>query len=188
MWAATFYTYQPPPHDNNGAGDSALPFGKPHPHPLLPSDRHANIAVISVVVIASCVVSYVLLIHAVSKSRQTFAEMIQTKREMWKVIAEKNAAEQASQQRTEFISIASHELRTPLYAISGFTELLEHSNLTDEQYAYVHAIKTASLTVKIITDNVLDFSRLENNVCVPHALFTVETNFAILVCGNESET
>lgn len=90
--------------------------------------------------------------------------MIQTKREMWKVIAQKNAAEQASREKTEFISIASHELRTPLYAISGFTELLEHSNLTDEQYAYVHAIKTASLTVKIITDNVLDFSRLENNV------------------------
>jgi len=26
MWAATFYTYQPPPHNNNGAGDSVLPF------------------------------------------------------------------------------------------------------------------------------------------------------------------
>jgi signal transduction histidine kinase len=116
------------------------------------------------VVVASCIVSYALLVHAVNKSRQTFAEMIQTKRDMWKVIAQKNAAEQASREKTEFISIASHELRTPLYAISGFTELLEHSNLTDEQYAYVHAIKTASLTVKIITDNVLDFSRLENNV------------------------
>jgi signal transduction histidine kinase len=109
----------------------------------------------------------VLLIHAVNSSRQTFAEMIQTKREMWKVIAQKNAAEQASRERTEFISIASHELRTPLYAISGFTELLEHSNLTDEQHTYVHAIKTASLTVKIITDNVLDFTRLENNVRFP---------------------
>src|SRR5271154_4746806 len=98
--------------------------------------------------------------------------MIQTKREMWKVIAQKNAAEQASRERTEFISIASHDLRTPLYAISGFTELLEHSDLTDEQYAYVHAIKTASLTVKIITDNVLDFSRLENNVQLSLFVFT----------------
>jgi signal transduction histidine kinase len=109
----------------------------------------------------------VLLIHAVNTSRQTFAEMIQTKREMWKVIAQKNAAEQASRERTEFISIASHELRTPLYAISGFTELLEHSDLSDEQHAYVHAIKTASIAVKIITDNVLDFTRLENNVRFP---------------------
>jgi signal transduction histidine kinase len=123
-----------------------------------------KILVISVVVVAACVLSYALLVHAVNKSRQTFAEMIQTKREMWKVIAQKNAAEQASKEKTEFISIASHELRTPLYAISGFTELLEHSNLTEEQYAYVHAIKAASSTVKIITDNVLDFSRLENNV------------------------
>lgn len=90
--------------------------------------------------------------------------MIRTKREMWKAIAQKNVAEKASKEKTEFISIASHELRTPLHAISGFTELLEHSNLTEEQYAYVHAIKTASLTVKIITDNVLDFSRLESNV------------------------
>jgi signal transduction histidine kinase len=133
------------------------------------------------VVIATCVLSYVLLINAVNKSRVTFAEMIQTKREMWKVIAQKNAAEQASRERTEFISIASHELRTPLYAISGFTELLEHSHLTEEQYSYVHAIKTASLTVKIITDNVLDFSRLENNVlavCIP----------LTLVCRNEGST
>jgi signal transduction histidine kinase len=104
--------------------------------------------------------------------------MIQTKRDMWKVIAQKNAAEQASREKTEFISIASHELRTPLYAISGFTELLEHSNLTDEQYAYVRAIKTASLTVKIITDNVLDFSRLENNVCP-------REYGLMIVCGDE---
>lgn len=124
----------------------------------------SNHVVISAIVITTCVLSYVLLINAVNKSRQTFAEMIATKREMWKVIGQKDAAEQASRERTEFINIASHELRTPLYAISGFTELLEHSNLTDEQHAYVHAIKTASLTVKIITDNVLDFSRLENNV------------------------
>jgi signal transduction histidine kinase len=108
-----------------------------------------------------------------------FVEMIETRREMWKVIAQKNAAEQASRERTEFISIASHELRTPLYAISGFTELLEHSHLSDEQYAYVHAIKTASLTVKIITDNVLDFSRLENNVF--HLVMSL-----ISVRGNES--
>jgi signal transduction histidine kinase len=67
--------------------------------------------------------------------------MVQTKRELWKVIAQKNAAVQTSRGRTEFISVASHELRTPLYAISGFDELLEHSNLIDERHGYVHSIK-----------------------------------------------
>lgn len=36
-------------------------------------------------------------------------------------------------------NIDSHELGTPLSAVSGFTELLEHSNLTYEQHAYVHS-------------------------------------------------
>jgi len=27
MWAATFYTFIPPPHNDGGVSDTALPFG-----------------------------------------------------------------------------------------------------------------------------------------------------------------
>jgi hypothetical protein len=64
----------------------------------------------SVVVIVTYPVSYVLLIHAVSNSRQTFADLNQTKREMWKIMDQKNAADQALREEIGFISIASNEL------------------------------------------------------------------------------
>lgn len=57
--------------------------------------------------------------------------------------------------------MASHEIRTPLHAISGYTELLEQSALTDEQKIYVEAIKNGCHAIQLITNNVLDFTKLE---------------------------
>ena len=39
------------------------------------------------------------------------AEMILTKRRLWRIMAEKEAAEQAIELKQQFISIASHEVR-----------------------------------------------------------------------------
>ncbi|KAJ3029604.1 hypothetical protein HDV00_009532 [Rhizophlyctis rosea] len=76
-------------------------------------------------------------------------------------MAEKEAAERANLIKTEFINIASHEIRTPLHSIFGYTELLSQTQLTSDQATYIEAIKTGCETIQLITNNVLDFTKLE---------------------------
>lgn len=92
MKSATFYTFLPPPHDNE-----SVPLGLP--------------LMILVMSITTCLLSYVMLAQLVTQSRDKLAETIHTKRRLWKVLAEKEAFERANKAKSEFISIASHEIR-----------------------------------------------------------------------------
>lgn len=58
-----------------------------------------------------CVVSNTILSHSAINSRNRMAEMILTKRRLWRIMAEKEAAEQANELKQQFISVASHEVR-----------------------------------------------------------------------------
>ncbi|KAK6539253.1 hypothetical protein TWF694_009489 [Orbilia ellipsospora] len=144
MWAATFYTTRPPPWDQ-GSIPTVLPLG------------------VAFVAIISCLMSYVVLARTITQSRDRLAEMIVTKRKLWKAIAEKEAAERNDKVKTEFISVASHELRTPLHAITGFVDLLALTPLNEEQMSFVKSIQGSCHALDLITKNVLDFTRLEND-------------------------
>ncbi|KAJ3182528.1 hypothetical protein HDU85_002626 [Gaertneriomyces sp. JEL0708] len=142
MLAADFYTTLPPPYDHGGY-PASLPL------------------TIAGVAILTCFVSFVALAHAVSLSRNKLQEVIQTKRRLWRVIAEKEAAIRENRLKTDFISVASHEIRTPLHAVTGYTDLLAETHLTPDQRVYVDCIKTGCQTIQLITSNVLDFAKLE---------------------------
>ncbi|KAK6522879.1 hypothetical protein TWF281_002309 [Arthrobotrys megalospora] len=144
MWAATFSTTRPPPYDK-GSIPTVLPLG------------------VAFVAIISCLMSYVVLARTITQSRDRLAEMIVTKRKLWKAIAEKEAAERNDKVKTEFISVASHELRTPLHAITGFVDLLALTPLNEEQMSFVKSIQGSCHALDLITKNVLDFTRLEND-------------------------
>ncbi|KAF3913916.1 hypothetical protein ABW21_db0205554 [Orbilia brochopaga] len=144
MWAATFYATQPPPY-NHGSIPTVLPLG------------------VAFVAIISCLMSFVVLARTVTQSRDRLAEMIITRRKLWKAIAEKEAAERNEKVKTEFISVASHELRTPLHAITGFVDLLALTPLNEEQMSFVKSIQGSCHALDLITKDVLDFTRLENN-------------------------
>lgn len=74
--------------------------------------------------------------------------------------AERRAFERSNRLKSDFIATASHELRTPLYSISGYSELLQTTTLSSEQAAYVDLIKSATKALSLITDSVLDFSKV----------------------------
>lgn len=62
----------------------------------------------------------------------------------------------------EFINIAAHELRTPVQALVGYSELLNEDKGNMEKY--IMAILRNSERLEKLTNNILDTSRIENNL------------------------
>ncbi|MGL9731220.1 sensor histidine kinase [Enterococcus sp. DIV0756] len=82
-----------------------------------------------------------------------------------KILADSNnktALLQAEQELKETISNVSHDLRTPLTAIIGYTQLLEKSNLTAEQFEYVHTIIDKNLYLKKLIHSFFELSYYES--------------------------
>jgi signal transduction histidine kinase/ActR/RegA family two-component response regulator len=77
----------------------------------------------------------------------------------------KEAAQRASQQKTEFLARVSHELRTPLNSILGFTQLLliERAKVLSqgEREKLLH-IERAGQDLLTLIGEVLDVSRIES--------------------------
>ena len=130
MRAATFWS-RAQPSDSRG-----------YPHELA--------VAIVVIVITTCIAANFLLTHVATISRNKLAEVVTTRKELWKTIAAKENAEQAAAARSDFIASASHEIRTPLHHLQGYSDLLSRTELTEEGrlllYAIQHATKTLSLS------------------------------------------
>ncbi len=75
----------------------------------------------------------------------------------------KEAAENATKIKSEFLSSMSHEVRTPLNAIIGFTRLALDTELNLKQTDYLQKILTSSMSLLNIINDILDFSKIEAN-------------------------
>jgi signal transduction histidine kinase len=63
--------------------------------------------------------------------------------------------------KEQFLANMSHEIRTPLNAIVGMGNLMAHSALDESQAAYLTYIREAARNLRVIVDEILDFSKLE---------------------------
>ena len=73
------------------------------------------------------------------------------------------AAEEASRAKSDFLSRMSHEIRTPMNAIKGLAELLALTELNGVQDGYVRNIVKSSNSLLSIVNDVLDFSKINEN-------------------------
>jgi two-component system sensor histidine kinase/response regulator len=74
---------------------------------------------------------------------------------------EKENAEQAFRQKSEFLATMSHELRTPFNGVLGMLELLEKSPLTNQQLHRVSLAKNSAESLLVLINDVLDYSKIE---------------------------
>lgn len=129
MWAVTFRSYASP-SDQRG----------------YPSSLTVAVASIAIV---TCIAANFLLAHVATLSRNKLAEIVMTRKELWRTIALKENAEAAAAAKSDFIASASHEIRTPLHHLQGYSDLLSRTELTDEGRSLLSAIQHATKTLSL---------------------------------------
>lgn len=149
------------------------------------------VAVASIAIV-TCIAANGLLAHSATVSRNKLAEIVLTRKQLWRTIAQKENAEAAAAARSDFIASASHEIRTPLHHLQGYSDLLSRTELTEEGRMLLACIQRATQTLSLITNNVLDWSRLEKDsegICRPIALDirTVCESVIILLPNKDDE-
>jgi len=76
--------------------------------------------------------------------------------------AARDAAIQATQAKNSFLSSTSHELRTPLNSILGFAQLLQLSELSEEDSDGVDRILGAGRHLLALINELIDIARIES--------------------------
>jgi signal transduction histidine kinase/ActR/RegA family two-component response regulator len=82
------------------------------------------------------------------------------------LVAARDAAERTLAARSAVLAAVSHEVRTPMSGILGVTDLLLKTELTAQQADHVDLIRRSGEAILVITNDVLELSKLEANKMV----------------------
>ncbi|MEO6003877.1 MAG: HAMP domain-containing sensor histidine kinase [Opitutus sp.] len=94
----------------------------------------------------------------------TFLRIPQRGRLEDELLQAKKLAEQASDAKTKFLGMMSHELRTPLQLIGLNNDFLLEGGcgpLNEEQKENIHASQSATDSVAVLMDDILDFAKMQ---------------------------
>lgn len=73
----------------------------------------------------------------------------------------KNAAEESTKAKSDFLSVMSHEIRTPMNAVIALSDLLISENPRTDQLEKLDVLKFSAENLLAIINDVLDYSKIE---------------------------
>jgi signal transduction histidine kinase len=74
----------------------------------------------------------------------------------------KIAAENTTRTRSQFLANMSHEIRTPMNSIIGLLQLLQDSQLDDDQKENIEVIQFSANKLMTLLDDIIDFSKIDS--------------------------
>lgn len=91
----------------------------------------------------------------------TLTDITERKKNEAELVKAKEHAEESNVAKSMFLANMSHEIRTPLNGVMGTLQLLEMSELSEEQADLVKTSKTASNFLLNVINDILDYSKIE---------------------------
>jgi PAS domain S-box-containing protein len=105
------------------------------------------------------VVGQMAIIADITRQKQAEEELIHAKEK----------AEESDRLKSSFLQNMSHEVRTPLNAISGFSQIITHPNLSSEKLKkFSEMINNSSNKLIEIISDVIDISQIQANLVKPN--------------------
>lgn len=78
--------------------------------------------------------------------------------------------------KTMLMATVTHDLQTPLGSIIGFSDLMENSGVNPKQKQYLSNIKESADYILKLVNDLMDFSKLENNrITIEEVNFNIKT-------------
>jgi len=125
------------------------------------------------------VMGYFSLVTDVTEIKQTQQVLEQLNNELE---IKSKAAEAANRAKSEFLANMSHEIRTPMNGLLGMAQLLELTDLTEDQANYVETLRTSGKNLLSLINDILDLSKIESgNISLEKMEFDLEQSLKDVV-------
>jgi PAS domain S-box-containing protein len=125
-------------------------------HPLIVEDR-----VVGVMAFFSWAKISEDILNALAGIAKNIAVSIDRDRAERELRLAREAAEAATQAKSDFLANMSHEIRTPMNAVLGMSHLALKTDLTPKQQDYLNKIQSSANSLLGIINDILDFSKIE---------------------------
>ena len=73
----------------------------------------------------------------------------------------RGVAEAATSAKSAFLAVMSHEIRTPMNGVMSMAEMIEQTDLTEDQRSMSSVIRSSAGALLTIVNDILDFSKIE---------------------------